>query len=201
LPYGIPTFGVSATVSVTFALGSVHLFVSEVAVSRVLAVDPGLTRCGVAVVEGGPGRSLQMLHVEVVGTSPQDPLSSRLLELCTRLEELLDGYAPDIVAVERVFSQHNVASAMTTAQAAGVALLLGARRGLATHEHTPTEVKASVTGNGRAEKAQVAAMVTRLLHLPEPPKPVDATDALALAICHLWQMPFLARLAAREVLL
>jgi crossover junction endodeoxyribonuclease RuvC len=192
---------VSAAAAGSFALGSVHLFGAEVAVARVLAVDPGLTRCGVAVVEGGPGRSLQLVHVDVLVTSPQDPLASRLLELDTSLVEVLDAHRPDIVAVERVFSQHNVASAMTTAQAAGIALLLGARRGLATHEHTPTEVKASVTGNGRADKAQVAAMVTRLLHLTEPPKPVDATDALALAICHLWQMPFLARLAAREVLL
>jgi len=170
-------------------------------VARVLAVDPGLTRCGVAVVEGGPGRSLQMLHVEVVCTSTEDELPRRLLALETHLLDVLDTFDPDILAVERVFSQHNVASAMSTAQAAGVALLLGARRGLAIHEHTPTQVKASVTGNGAADKAQVAAMVTRLLRLPQPPKPVDATDALALAICHLWQMPFLTRLAAQEAML
>lgn len=167
--------------------------------TRVLAVDPGLTRCGVAVVDGGPGRSLVMRHVEVLRTDAAEGQALRLLSLEQQLQELFGWHRPDVVAVERVFSQHNVASAMATAQAAAVVLLLGARLNLRTYEHTPTEVKASVTGNGRAEKGQVAAMVTRLLRLTEPPRPVDATDALALAICHLWRTPMLSRIEQLEV--
>ncbi len=167
--------------------------------TRVFAVDPGLTRCGVAVVDGGPGRPLQVRHFDVVRTDAGLPLAQRLLELEVRTRSLVETYAPDVVTVERVFSQHNVASAMTTAQAAAVVLLIGARAGLPTAEHTPTEVKAAVTGNGQADKEQVAAMVVRLLGLASPPRPVDATDALALAICHLWRMPMLARIKAAEV--
>lgn len=167
--------------------------------TRVLAVDPGLTRCGVAVVDGAPGRGLRMRHVDVLCTDAEDPKSQRLLSLELRIDELFRRHRPDVVAVERVFSQHNVATAMATAQAAAVVLLLGARSGLPTYEHTPTEVKASVTGNGRADKAQVAMMVTRLLGLSEPPRPVDATDALALAICHLWRVPLLSRIEQLEV--
>ena len=127
------------------------------------------------------------------------PLAQRLLVLESAFIGLVTAFSPEVVAVERVFSQHNVASAMGTAQAAAIALLVGARAGLPTAEHTPTEVKASVTGSGRADKDQVAAMVTRLLKLPAPPKPADATDALALGICHLWRMPMLARIKAAEV--
>ena len=162
--------------------------------TRVLAVDPGLTRCGIAVVDGDAGRALQMRYVGVARTDSALPLAERLLLLEGQVVELIDAYGPDVVAVQRVFSQHNVTSAMSTAQAAAVVLLAGARAGLGTAEHTPTEVKASVTGDGRAAKDQVAAMVTRLLRLPGPPRPVDATDALALAICHLWRTPMQQRL-------
>lgn len=162
---------------------------------RVLAVDPGLTRCGVAVVDGGPGQPLAMTHVTVVRTDPAADVAQRLYGLAQEIDSLVDTHRPEVIVVERVFSQHNVASAMSTAQAAAVALLAGARRGLRTAQHTPTEVKAAVTGNGQADKAQVAAMVVRLLRLPTAPKPVDATDALALAICHLWRAPAMARLA------
>ena len=89
--------------------------------------------------------------------------------------------------MERVFSQHNVRTVMGTAQASAVAMLCAARRGLPVALHTPSEVKAAVTGSGRADKAQVGAMVTRLLRLDAPPKPADAADALALAICHIWR--------------
>ena len=175
------------------------MFAAEVAVARVLAVDPGLTRCGVAVVDGGPGRRLRMQYVGVLRTDAVEATGVRLLQLQQGMDDLVQTYTPDVVAVERVFSQRNVMTATGTAQAAAVALLIGAGRGLPTHEHTPTEVKASVTGNGRADKAQVAAMVTRLLGLAEPPTPVDATDALALAICHLWRIPMLARIRAAGV--
>jgi crossover junction endodeoxyribonuclease RuvC len=105
-------------------------------------------------------------------------------------------FQPEVVAVERVFSQHNVRSAMGTAQAAAMGFLVAARRGIPVATHTPTEVKAAVTGNGRADKAQVTAMVTRLLQLPAPPKPADAADAVAIAVCHVWRGAAQAKIAA-----
>jgi crossover junction endodeoxyribonuclease RuvC len=165
---------------------------------RVLAVDPGLTRCGVAVVDGGPGRALVMRHCGVLRTDADLPVAQRLHRLDVDLRDLLRQHEPDAVVVERVFSQHNVRSAIATGQAAAVALLAAAGTGLSTAEHTPTEVKAAVTGSGRADKRQVAAMVTRVLRLPAPPTPADATDALALAICHLWRMPMQQRITAKE---
>jgi crossover junction endodeoxyribonuclease RuvC len=110
----------------------------------------------------------------------------------------LDLHRPDVVAVERVFSQHNVRTVMGTAQAGGVVALAAARRGLPVAFHTPSEVKAAITGSGRADKAQVTAMITRLLRLPAAPSPADAADALALAVCHLWRAPMATRLAAAQ---
>ncbi|HEY3604334.1 MAG TPA: crossover junction endodeoxyribonuclease RuvC [Sporichthyaceae bacterium] len=163
---------------------------------RVLGVDPGLTRCGVGVVDGVPGRITALVDVIVVCTPPSDDLSHRLLALEREFERMLDLHCPDAVAVERVFSQHNVRTVMGTAQAGAIAVVCAARRGIPVAMHTPSEVKAAVTGNGRADKAQVGAMVTRLLRLDELPKPADAADALALAICHLWRGPAINRLAA-----
>ncbi len=154
---------------------------------RVLGIDPGLTRCGVGVVEGSVGRPLSLVGVGVVRTAPDLPVAQRLCEIERGLESWIDLHRPDAVAVERVFSQHNVRTVMGTAQASGIALLVAARRGLPVALHTPSEVKAAVSGNGRADKAQVGAMVTRLLRLEAPPKPADAADALALAICHIWR--------------
>jgi crossover junction endodeoxyribonuclease RuvC len=154
---------------------------------RVLGVDPGLTRCGVGVVDGLPGRRLAMAGVGVVRTPAESPIGDRLVMIERGLDAWLDEHRPDVVAVERVFSQHNVRTVMGTAQASAVAILCAARRGLPVHLHTPSEVKAAVTGTGRADKAQVGAMVTRLLRLDAPPKPADAADALALAICHIWR--------------
>lgn len=154
---------------------------------RVLGIDPGLTRCGVAVISGAPGRRLDALHIGVITTLPELALPERLLLVEQALEALVVQFEPDVVAVERVFSQHNVRSAMGTAQAAAMGFLVAARRGIPVATHTPTEVKAAVTGNGRADKAQVTAMVTRLLQLPEPPKPADAADAVAIAVCHVWR--------------
>jgi crossover junction endodeoxyribonuclease RuvC len=154
---------------------------------RVLGVDPGLTRCGLGVVDGGAGRPLRMVEVGVVRTPSDAPTALRLHEIEVALEAWLDRHRPDAVAVERVFSQHNVRTVMGTAQASGVAMVTAARRGLPVALHTPSEVKASVSGSGRADKAQVAAMVTRLLRLDVAPTPADASDALALAICHLWR--------------
>ena len=154
---------------------------------RVLGIDPGLTRCGLGVVEGSVGRPLNMVAVGVVRTPADAPVAQRLVAIERGIEEWLDEHRPDAVAVERVFSQHNVRTVMGTAQASGIALVAAARRGLPVALHTPSEVKAAVSGSGRADKAQVGAMVTRLLRLTETPKPADAADALALAICHIWR--------------
>ncbi|WP_216217434.1 crossover junction endodeoxyribonuclease RuvC [Amycolatopsis aidingensis] len=165
---------------------------------RVLGVDPGLTRCGLGVVDGGIGRTVSCVAVDVVRTPADAELSARLLHVSERVEEWLDTYRPHAVAVERVFSQHNVRTVMGTAQAGGVVALSAARRGLPVVFHTPSEVKAAVTGSGRADKAQVTGMVTRLLKLAEKPSPADAADALALAICHLWREPMRAKVAEAE---
>ncbi|MFE1905046.1 crossover junction endodeoxyribonuclease RuvC [Streptomyces gardneri] len=161
---------------------------------RVLGVDPGLTRCGVGVVEGVAGRPLTMLGVGVVRTAADADIGMRLVGIERGIEEWLDRFEPELVAVERVFAQHNVRTVMGTAQASAVAMLCASRRGIPVALHTPSEVKAAVTGSGRADKAQVGAMVTRLLRLSAPPKPADAADALALAICHIWRAPAQNRL-------
>jgi crossover junction endodeoxyribonuclease RuvC len=154
---------------------------------RVLGVDPGLTRCGLGIVENGAAQKLVMVGVGVIQTSADIELAQRLLELETQLLVWIKEFKPDVIAVERVFSQLNIRTAMSTGQAAGVALLIAARSGIPVAMHTPTEVKAAVTGSGRADKKQVALMVQKLLSLKEIPKPVDSTDALALAICHHWR--------------
>ncbi|MET0448906.1 MAG: crossover junction endodeoxyribonuclease RuvC [Aeromicrobium sp.] len=154
---------------------------------RVLGIDPGLTRCGVGVVDGTVGRALTMVHVGVFRTPADLDIAKRLHRLEQQIEVSVLQHRPDVVAVERVFSQHNVSTVMGTAQASGIAMLVAARHGIPVHLHTPSEVKASVTGSGRADKAQVTQMVTRLLRLTEAPKPADAADALALAICHIWR--------------
>ena len=154
---------------------------------RVLGVDPGLTRCGVGIVEGAIGSPISLVGVGVILTPAEAPLEQRLLDLDQQLSEWINLWKPDVVAVERVFSQHNVRTVMGTGQAAGIALLLAAKAGIPVMMHTPSEVKASVTGSGRANKAQVALMVQKILNLDTIPKPVDATDALALAICHIWR--------------
>jgi crossover junction endodeoxyribonuclease RuvC len=161
---------------------------------RVLGVDPGLTRCGLGVIDGEPGRKLSVVASDVIGTSAGDGIAARLLVLERRIDDWLGAYQPDAVAVERVFSQHNVRTVMGTAQAGAVAIVCAARRGLPVGLHTPSEVKAAVTGNGGAGKEQVTHMVRRLLAMPVPPRPADAADALALAICHLWRGGFQQRL-------
>jgi crossover junction endodeoxyribonuclease RuvC len=162
----------------------------------VLGVDPGLTRCGVGLVEGVPGRTCRLVAVDVVRTEPSDDLAHRLLALDCALTALVARYQPAAVAVERVFSQHNVRTVMGTAQAGAIAVLAAARAGLPVQTYTPSEVKAAVTGSGQADKAQVTAMVTRLLRLDAPPRPADAADALALAICHVWRGGVQSKIAA-----
>ena len=154
---------------------------------RVLGVDPGLTRCGVGIVDVAPNRTAALVFVTVIRTPPDMPLESRLLELGRGFEQYLDEYAPDAVALEEVFAQLNTRTVMGTAQASGVAMYAAAKRGLRVGLHTPTEVKAAITGYGAANKKQVATMVQRVLGLAAPPTPADASDALALAICHAWK--------------
>ena len=165
---------------------------------RVMGVDPGLTRCGLSLVEGGLGRQVQALDVGVVRTGTELELAERLLLVADAAEQWMDTHEPAAVAIERVFSQHNVRTAMGTAQAGGVVALAAARRNIPVAFHTPSQVKASVTGNGSADKAQVTAMVSRILGLQTAPKPADAADALALAICHCWRAPMLERMAKAE---
>ena len=154
---------------------------------RVLGIDPGLTRCGLGVVDGSIGRPLSMVQVGFVRTPADMPVALRLCQIEAEIEAWLDAHSPDAVAVERVFSQHNVKTVMGTAQASGIAMVAAARRGIPVALHTPSEVKAAVSGSGRADKTQVGLMVTRLLRLTETPKPADAADSLALAICHIWR--------------
>ncbi|MDP7702607.1 MULTISPECIES: crossover junction endodeoxyribonuclease RuvC [unclassified Mycobacterium] len=165
---------------------------------RVMGVDPGLTRCGLSLVESGRGRQITALDVDVVRTPSGEPLHRRLLAISDAVDHWLDTHHPDVLAIERVFSQLNVSTVMGTAQAGGVIALAAAKRGIDVHFHTPSEVKAAVTGNGNADKAQVTAMVTRILALQAKPTPADAADALALAICHCWRAPMLTRMAAAE---
>jgi crossover junction endodeoxyribonuclease RuvC len=154
---------------------------------RVMGVDPGLTRCGVGIVEGVVGKPLRLVAVGVVRTPPSQDPAMRLLTLQIEIDEWMARYEPDAVAVERVFAKANIKGIMGTAQASAVPMLAAARLGLPLVLHTPTEIKAAVTGNGRADKAQVTAMVTRILALDTPPRPADAADALALAICQVWR--------------
>ena len=156
---------------------------------RVLGIDPGLTRCGVGVVDVAPDRRATLVAVTVIRTDADTPLERRLLTVGRGIEALMDEHVPDSVAIERVFAQHNVQTVMGVAQISGVALHAAAARGLPVGLHTPSEVKAAITGYGSAEKRQVQNMVARVLGLADIPKPADAADALAIAICHAWRGP------------
>jgi crossover junction endodeoxyribonuclease RuvC len=163
---------------------------------RVLGIDPGLTRCGLGIVDGLPGRQPTLIAVDVVRTPADLEIAQRLVSIEQAVEDWIVSYRPTAVAIERVFAQHNVQTVMGTAQAAGVAMLAAARRGITVALHTPSEVKAAITGSGRATKDQVGAMVQRILRVESVPQPADAADALALAICHVWRGSTTARLNA-----
>ncbi|WP_100346065.1 crossover junction endodeoxyribonuclease RuvC [Compostimonas suwonensis] len=154
---------------------------------RVLGIDPGLTRCGFGVVDVAADRRATLVTVGVIRTPADMPLEQRLLAVGAGIDEVLDEFLPVSVAIERVFAQHNLRTVMGTAQVSGVALHLAAKRGLPVGLHTPSEVKAAITGYGSADKRQVGTMVARVLRLDEPPTPADAADALAIAICHAWR--------------
>ncbi|MDQ1177850.1 crossover junction endodeoxyribonuclease RuvC [Microbacterium sp. SORGH_AS 421] len=154
---------------------------------RVLGIDPGLTRCGLGVVDVSPNRTASLVHVGVARSAPTDPIEKRLAAIAAGIREVLVRHQPHVVAVERVFAQNNLHSVMGTAQASGIALLLAAEHGLAAATHTPSEVKAAITGYGSADKLQVQTMVARVLRLDSLPQPADAADALAIALCHAWR--------------
>ncbi len=154
---------------------------------RVMGVDPGLTRCGIGVIDVAADRSARLVHVGVVRSSPDLPVAERLHVIARGLREAVRVHGPAVIAVERVFAQQNLSTVMGTAQASGVALLIAAENGLAAATHTPSEVKAAITGYGSAEKLQVQTMVARILRLDALPQPADAADALALALCHAWR--------------
>lgn len=151
---------------------------------RILGIDPGLTRCGVGVIEAGASRRLSFIHVDVVRSAPAQSQDIRLLTIFNGLSAKMDAFAPDAVSIERVFAQSNRNTVLGTAQAAGLAMLAAAQRGIPVALHTPTEAKLAITGNGKAEKIQMERMVTTILKLDRLPTPADAADALALAICH-----------------
>jgi crossover junction endodeoxyribonuclease RuvC len=155
--------------------------------TRVLGIDPGLTRCGIGIVDVEPTRSASLVHVSVVRTPPGLPLEQRLLAIARGITAVLDEFEPAAVGIERMFAQHNLRTVMGTAQASGVALQLAAARGLTVGLHTPSEVKAAITGYGAADKRQVGTMVARVLRLDAVPQPADAADALAIALCHAWR--------------
>jgi crossover junction endodeoxyribonuclease RuvC len=150
----------------------------------ILGVDPGLTRCGVGVIEAGASRRLSFIHVDVVRSSPEQSQDLRLLTIFNGLSAKMDAFAPDAVSIERVFAQSNRNTVLGTAQAAGLAMLAAAQRNIPVALHTPTEAKLAITGNGKAEKIQMERMVTTILKLDRLPTPADAADALALAMCH-----------------
>ncbi len=163
---------------------------------RVLGIDPGLTRCGLGVVDGDVGRPLTLVDVSVVRTSADIAVWDRLASIEQGIAARIEEYRPDVVAIERVFARSDSSTIMGTAQASGIAMVAAARRGIPVALHTPSEVKAAVTGSGRAGKPQVGAMVTRILRLDAMPKPADAADALALAITHIWRGGAQARIDA-----
>ena len=160
----------------------------------VLGIDPGLSRCGYGIVAGTRGRA-EALGCGVIRTPPGDALPERLLALDDELRALIVQTRPAAIAVERVLFQSNARTAMSVGQASGLVLVIAARAGIPVALYSPNEVKLAITGDGRADKAGVQAMVARVLNLRSVPKPPDAADALALACCHLWRAPLAAQVA------
>ena len=147
-------------------------------------MDPGLTRCGLGVIDALAARTLALVDVSVASSSADADAPDRLLKIADAIDAAIEKHRPVAVAVERVFAQQNVRTVMGTGQVSGLMMVAARRAGLPVVLYTPSEVKAAVTGNGRADKAQVGYMVAKLLGLTEPPKPADAADALAIAITH-----------------
>lgn len=154
---------------------------------RILGIDPGLTRCGLGVVESNGARQVKLIDVDVARSDPQMLPEKRLLLIYNKIEETIRLMRPNVIAIERVFAQENVRSVVSTAQVVGIAMLCAAQHGIPVEMHSPSEVKAAVSGNGHATKAQVQIMVKNILRLEKIVRPKDAADALAIAICHAWR--------------
>jgi len=163
---------------------------------RVLGIDPGLTRCGFAVIDGRGARGASAVSLGVITTPRTDALPQRLAALRTEFTDLIAEFRPDVVAVEQVFFQVNVRTAMSVGQASGLALAEAALAGCEVIQYTPNQVKDAVAGWGGADKIQVQKMVQSRLGLSALPKPADAADAAALALCHLAMSP-IGRTASR----
>ena len=163
--------------------------------SIVLGIDPGLTRCGYAVLRVFGNTEVSMSALGVLRTSPEKDLPNRLAEIAREIEELLDEYQPSAVAVERIFFQSNVRTAMSVGQVSGLVLSAAARRGVDVVQYSPNQVKLAITGWGGADKAQVQKMVKQRLKLNSIPKPADAADAAAIALCHIASSPLSAKIA------
>jgi crossover junction endodeoxyribonuclease RuvC len=161
----------------------------------VLGIDPGVSRCGYAAVEGS-GRGSRATVIDVITTPTDLPLPQRLARLQRELARLLDELRPDVVALERVLFQANVRTALSVGQASGLAMVEAAHRDVPVVEYSPNQVKDAVVGYGSATKAQVQRMVQTILRLPAPPRPADAADAAAIALCHLAHAPMAKRAAA-----
>jgi crossover junction endodeoxyribonuclease RuvC len=165
-------------------------------VCRVLGIDPGLTRCGYAVIDGRGATTASAVSMGVITTPPSDPLPQRLAALRLEFTDLIAEFGPDAVAVEQVFFQVNVRTAMGVGQASGLALAEAAIAGCEVVQYTPNQVKDAVAGYGSADKAQVQKMVQVRLGLSALPRPADAADAAAVALCHLAMAPLTRRVAA-----
>jgi len=163
--------------------------------SIVLGIDPGLTRCGYAVLRVSGNTEVSMSALGVLSTSPEKDLPNRLAEIAREIEELLDEYQPSAVAVERIFFQSNVRTAMSVGQVSGLVLSAAARRNIELVQYSPNQVKLAITGWGGADKAQVQKMVKERLKLNSIPKPADAADAAAIALCHIASSPLSAKIA------
>lgn len=162
----------------------------------VLGIDPGLSTTGYGVVEGH--HPPQAVRAGVIKTDPELDTPARLAELHLGLTQVIEDTKPDVVAVETVFTNRNLQTAMAVGRASGVAILAAAQAGVPVFEYVPTAVKSAVTGDGSANKGQVQTMVARLLGLADAPKPADAADALAIALCHLRAAPLVAQQADRS---
>lgn len=172
------------------------VFARSAAPLVVLGIDPGLSRCGYACLHATGPQRVTPVAMGVLMTPPTDPLPKRLAELRGELTALMEEMQPHVVVVEHVFFQVNVRTAMSVAQASGLALAEAASRGCEVVQYTPNQVKQTVTGSGSADKAQVQKMVQARLKLATLPKPADAADAAALALCHLTLVPLAARVAS-----
>jgi crossover junction endodeoxyribonuclease RuvC len=157
----------------------------------VLGIDPGLSRCGYGAVRGS-GAQCEAVACGVLRTDPGDVLPVRLATLAGALDALVRDLRPSAIAVERLLFQVNVRTAMSVGQASGLVLAVAGREGIPVVQYSPNEVKLAVAGDGSAGKGEVQAMVARLLRLREVPRPPDAADALALALCHQWRAPLRA---------